>query len=280
MPYLPFPTSEAESSYNTPGEINPGITPGQWDLIRGPFQLPSYDYNQAQAELSAREAHPRGGPDDSFEQLTKEQALLDQLSPFNVGMALGAEAVAPITAGRNYRYAGVNNPNEVKYVKSGSTVLAADKKGNVKVAYEPKPKPGLSALQKAQLSDIQNQLKVERALYGKELDEEKQAVHLYNIEQLTKQMDDLVVNPTEGATAPEHPWMVDPNSIPFGASKDLVYPKTAQEADALAKFGNVGERTPFSFIGSNSPFSFSGGAAPPPVSPARRIGRFNVYRNP
>lgn len=65
-------------------------------------------------------------------------------------------------------------------------------------------------------------------------------------------------------------WLVDPESIPFGAPKTTQFPQTRAEADALSMFGMPGERTPF---------VFSGGAQETPIPPpASRIRILNVRR--
>jgi hypothetical protein len=253
MPYLPFPTSEAESSYNTPGEINPGITPGEWATLRGPFQLPSSDYNQAVAELDAREANPRSGiPDDELANLTLERALNDQLSPFNVGLALGARS---ITEGRAI------TPRE-SYIKSGSTVLQRDPlTGALKTVFSEKPKPGLSALEKARLGDIQAQLKAEYAAYAKATEDDQKAAHARTIRGLREQLLAMASEPVAAAQPGSQSFMVDPNSISSGSPGNMQFPQTAQDVSALDMFGRPGTRTPF---------VFSGAAAPPPVTAPRR----------
>lgn len=242
MPYVPFPTSDTENSFT----------------IRGPFQLPSSDYNQAMAELDAREANPRSGiPDDQLAQLTLERALAEQLSPFNVGLELGARS---ITEGRAI------TPRE-SYIKSGSTVLQRDPlTGALKTVFSEQPKPGLSTLEKARLADIQAQLKQEYAQYAKAITDEEKGAHARTIRGLRAQMEALATQQAPvAAAAMISPWQINPESIPIGEVS------TPEQANDLSMFGKLGARTPF---------MFSGASAPPPVMPGRRVGRFNILQKP
>ncbi len=278
MPYLPFPTSEAESSYNTPNEINPGVTPGQWETIREPFQLSGFDYEQALAELDARRRHPRSGiPDDQFKQIEQERALIDQLSPFNVGMALGAEAVAPVSSGRNYSYSGFGARQKPIITKVGNDEYQYDDKTGKwnKVIDVPDKPEGLDAATKSAQALLESDIKAkQRALLVldptmKGYEDRKNQLAL-DIQNQTFKLHRLL-SPKPAATMSMTPsWQVDPNSIPFGQVQ------TAEQAAELTdRFGGPGNRTPF---------MFSGAAAPPsvtqPTNFIRRTGRFNVYRNP
>jgi len=249
MPYVPFPTSDTDSSFT----------------IRGPFQLPSSDYNQAMAELDARKAHPRSGiPDDQFKQLTNERALLDQLSPFNVGMAMGAEAVAPINTGRNYQYSGFGGHRApVTKIVDGDLYEYDDKtdKWNLKVDKPNKP-AGLDAATKSAQALLEADIKAkQKALLVldptvKGYEDRKNQLAL-DIQNQTFKLHRLL-NPKPSSPMSMTPsWQVDPNSIPFGQVR------TAEEAAALTdSFGGPGNRTPFMFSGA--------AAAPDPMQPVRR----------
>ncbi len=241
MPYAPFPTSDTENSFT----------------IRGPFQLPSSDYNQAIAELDAREANPRSGiPDDQFKQLTLERALADQLSPFNVGLAMGAEAVAPISTGRNFQYSGFGGSQTPIVRKVGSDEYQYDRRTGKweKVIDAPdKPLP-LDDATKSRKALLEARIKHERNLILS-APENEPTTWKPLIDQALRDEEELkqLLEPklTASAFAP-----------PAAPRLTMRNPQTAEEAASLYDgFGGPGQRTPF---------MFSGAAAPPPVAPVRR----------
>ncbi len=216
---------------NVPGEITPGITPGEWSTIRGPHQL-GFSLEQALAEYQARLAHPRSGiPDDLQENLQKEL-----LSPFTMGMAIGAKAVAPPAK---------------KFIKSGSAVLTPNEKGELEVAYPGQEKPlPLDEATKSRKALLESRIKHTRNLIASAGENEPEKWKplidqaLRDEEELKALLENIVRKPAVKAAAPV-------------AAMPIRRVSSAAEAAALTdSFGGPGNRTPF---------VFSGAAAPPPV---------------
>jgi hypothetical protein len=232
----------------------------QWATIRGPFQLPSTDLEQAKAEFVARMAHPRNPQWDNPEAIARDypdDIRMQLLSPFNVGLAMGGAAVK---GGLTANQAADNALAREKF--------EFEKKQNEKA-------PVMTPYQQARIDSM-----FSPAVKSRQSLLESRIKHTRNLiastpEALKSQwaplIDSVLVDEAEleQLLAPKQAaqnWGVDPNSIPAGAPKSAQYPQSAAEADTLSMFGKLGERTPF---------AFSGGSAPPPVQAGRRR-RWNV----
>ena len=222
--------------------------------IRGPFQLPSNDLNQAEAEFMARMAHPRNPLWDNPEAIASEypaDIARELYSPFDVGVALGARAVnsravaAPLAA-----HAALSR-------NVGGNLLERNPvTGEWEMKFSGHKKQELDERTKNRVDVLKSAIKKTQAQYLKAPDEVSKGELARTLNGFNQQLEQLLAKKEE---VPTSPWLVDPMTIPSGGS--IQYPKTSTEANALSMFGQPGERTPF---------AFSGGSAPPPVAPPRR----------
>lgn len=219
----------------------------QWATIRGPFQLPSSDLNQALAEFEARTTTPRNPLLDNPETVAAEL-----LSPFNIGLAAGMKAVAP------------EKPPQSRNV--GGTLLERDDMtGQWEVKFQPSPKPkGLDMALKSEIKQLEDSLRENRKALVKEEDQVRRGEIARSIREGQSRLERLF----ERASAQSLPEPEFPTA--FGLQQTVQYPRTRAEADSLSMFGRPGERTPFAFVG---------GAEETPIPPpASRIRILNVRR--